>query len=92
MTSPRISFAPRLAALVRSEQDGQPDAARRRAMILLRLGAVLLLVCALTAALHFGTAAHRDAERKARIEQAIATSGVVPAPAATAASGGREHE
>jgi hypothetical protein len=79
MSEPRVSFSPKLATVVRDADrpiEAQPLPNTKRRVVLVRIGALALLIIALGTALHFGTASHRDALRKARIQEALATSGL----------------
>jgi hypothetical protein len=78
VTTPQVSFSPKLASVVKEKEvmDSSDNTGPSRGSILLRIGAVALLVTAVGTALHFGTADKRERERRELIDQAIATSGV----------------
>jgi hypothetical protein len=78
MSSPRVSFAPKLATVVHEDDRSRANAVSNtsRRVVLVRILALALVVIGLASGLHFGTASHREELRKAQIEAAIATSGV----------------
>jgi hypothetical protein len=94
MSAPRVSFAPKLATVVREEERKSTATTRVVTLpaVLIRIAAIGLVVAGIASGLHFGTAGHREAMRKTQIEQAIATSGVVSGTQAAETEGSARHE
>lgn len=78
MTEPRVSFSPKLGPVpvIARDRPAQDAAQPPRKVVWLRILGVALIVFGIGTGLHLGTSEHRDAKRRAQIQEAITTSGV----------------